>query len=60
MPSPLKRKLHVQSSQPSSKKLKVAIPEYHTALSQCDGAGEIIWPARKQQIDRARDVIKKW
>lgn len=59
--SPLKRKADQPVSPPTkSKKSKVTVPEYHLTPSRQDASGEIIWPARKQQIERARHIIKEW
>jgi hypothetical protein len=60
MSSPLKRKLHAQVSHSNSKKPKIGLLEYHTTPSRYDETGEIIWPARRQQIDRAREIINEW
>jgi hypothetical protein len=58
--SPVKRKAEKPVSPPDTKKAKVMIPEYHLTPPQQDESGEIIWPARKEQIERAREVIKEW
>jgi hypothetical protein len=60
MASPLKRKADKSASSAPTKKQKVVIPEYHTATQRRDDAGEIVWPARKEQIERARAIIKEW
>lgn len=60
MASPAKRKLKDAGSLPKSKKPKVEIPEYHLAVSRRTDDGEIIWPAPKDQIERARTIIKEW
>lgn len=60
MASPLKRKADKSASSAPTKKQKVIIPEYHTATQRRDDAGEIVWPARKEQIERARAIIKEW
>jgi hypothetical protein len=60
MASPLKRKADKSASSAPAKKQKVVIPEYHTAVQRRDDAGEIVWPARKQQIVQARNIIKEW
>lgn len=36
------------------------VPEYHTTPSRRDEDGEIIWPARTEQIERARGIIQEW
>jgi hypothetical protein len=58
--SPVKRKAEKPVSPPKTKKAKVVIPEYHLTPSNQDESGEIIWPARVEQIDRARHIIKQW
>lgn len=60
MASPLKRKAEKSPISAPAKKQQVVIPEYHTAAQRRDDAGEIVWPARKEQIERARDIIKEW
>ncbi|EUC38448.1 glycoside hydrolase family 85 protein [Bipolaris zeicola 26-R-13] len=57
--SPLKRKHEKETSPPKSKKPKVEIPAYHLAQSRQDGSCEIVWPARREQIERARTIIKE-
>ncbi|KAJ4289841.1 hypothetical protein N0V90_011173 [Kalmusia sp. IMI 367209] len=59
MASPLKRKAQKLTPPPKIKKPKVEIPEYHTAPSRMDDDGEIVWPAPKSQIERAREIIKQ-
>lgn len=59
MSSPLKRKASTAAAT-KSKKAKVTIPEYHLAPSRQDESGEIVWPAPKNQIERAREVIREW
>lgn len=58
--SPLKRKAEKPDSPRKPKKSKVVIPEYHLAPSRQDENGAKIWPARIEQINRAREIIKKW
>jgi hypothetical protein len=58
--SPLKRKAEKLSSPQETKKPKVFVPEYHLSPSRRDESGEIVWPARKEQIQRAREIIKEW
>lgn len=60
MASPLKRKADKSAASTPAKKQKVSIPEYHTATQRRDEAGEIVWPARKEQIERAREIIREW
>ncbi|KAF2855105.1 DHH phosphoesterase [Plenodomus tracheiphilus IPT5] len=60
MMSPLKRKAEPTISPPAkAKKAKVTVPQYHLTPSRHDASGETIWPARKEQIDRARAIIKE-
>lgn len=58
--SPLKRKAEKPVSPPQKKKAKVVIPEYHLTPSRQDESGEDVWPARAEQIGRARSIIKEW
>lgn len=60
MMSPLKRKADKDIVLPKLKKAKVVVPEYHLTPSRQDESGEIIWPARQKQIERAREIIKEW
>ncbi|KAF1844535.1 DHH phosphoesterase [Cucurbitaria berberidis CBS 394.84] len=55
----LKRKAEKPVSTPKSKKPKVVVPEYHLTPSRQDEFGGFVWPARRKQIDRARDIIKR-
>jgi len=43
-----------------AKKRRVEVPEYHLTASVRSEAGEIIWPAPADQIDRARGFILEW
>jgi len=60
MMSPLKRKADKPVLPPTTKKAKVVVPEYHLTPSRQDESGEEVWPARKEQIERARALIKEW
>jgi hypothetical protein len=60
MMSPLKRKAEKPISPSKSKKSKVVVPEYHLTPSRQDESGENVWPAREEQIERAREIIKEW
>ncbi|RMZ67055.1 dhh family [Pyrenophora seminiperda CCB06] len=60
MTSPLKRKAEIDVSSPKPKKQKNTLPAYHLTPSRRDESGEAIWPARKEQIDRARQIIREW
>ncbi|CAI6333885.1 unnamed protein product [Periconia digitata] len=62
MPPSLKRKAEKSlesSKHGKTKKETVDIPEYHLAESRRDDSGEIVWPARSAQIERARDLIRE-
>jgi hypothetical protein len=43
-----------------AKKVRVKLPEYHATPMKQDPHGEDIWPAPRDQLDRARDFILKW
>ena len=58
--SPVKRKAEKAVTPPKAKRAKLVVPEYHLTPSQQDDSGEIIWPARKAQIERARKIIREW
>jgi hypothetical protein len=60
MMSPMKRKAEKETSPPKTKKPKVVVPEYHLTPSRQNESGENVWPAREEQIDRAREIIKEW
>lgn len=60
MTSPLKRKAEASTASSTAKKQKVVVPEYHTTPQRRDETGEIVWPARREQIERAREIIKEW
>ncbi|KAI1081771.1 DHH family protein [Whalleya microplaca] len=47
----------ISKATPRVKKPGLQIPEYHLTPSVRDEAGEIIWPAPRKQIDRAREFI---
>ncbi|OSS48104.1 hypothetical protein B5807_06639 [Epicoccum nigrum] len=57
MASTLKRKADQAATSAKPKKQKAAVPEYHITPQRRDGTGEVVWPARKVQIDRARSII---
>jgi hypothetical protein len=59
MSSPLKRKADTTASS-KPKKAKIVVPDYHLTPSRRDEEGEIVWPAPKAQIERARDIIQEW
>ena len=60
MASLAKRKAAKPAPSPKAKKAKIEIPDYHLTPSMRDEDGAIVWPARKSQIERARDIIKEW
>ncbi|KAL0262683.1 hypothetical protein SLS55_001653 [Diplodia seriata] len=41
----------------TKKKARPEVPEYHLTPSRKDDAGEIIWPAPKEQIEQAKSFI---
>ncbi|KAI1416871.1 DHH phosphoesterase [Hypoxylon sp. FL1857] len=47
----------VSKASPRAKKPRPEVPEYHLTPSKRDELGEIIWPAPKAQIERARNFI---
>ncbi|KAL6153997.1 hypothetical protein ACJQWK_02087 [Exserohilum turcicum] len=57
--SPSKRKAGKDESPPKPKKPKTETPAYHLAPSRQDDSGQIIWPARRPQIERAREIIRE-
>jgi hypothetical protein len=59
MSSPTKRKAE-SAEAPKPKKPKIIVPEYHLAPSRRYENGEIVWPAPKEQIERAREIIQEW
>jgi hypothetical protein len=60
MMSPVKRKAEKAITPPKTKKSKVVVPEYHLTPSRQNESGETMWPAREEQIERAREIIKEW
>lgn len=44
---------------PKSKKLRVEVPEYHLTLSLKDENGDPIWPAPKDHMTKAREIIQE-
>lgn len=60
MASPLKRKADKPATPSPIKKQKIVVPEYHTTPQRRDDTGEIVWPARITQIERAREIINEW
>jgi hypothetical protein len=60
MMSPVKRKAEKAMSPPRTKKPKVVVPEYHLTPSIQNESGENVWPARGEQIERAREILKEW
>ncbi|KAH7324496.1 DHH family protein [Stachybotrys elegans] len=45
------------SSTSKAKRAKPSVPDYHLTPSVRDSSGEVIWPAPRQQIQAARDII---
>jgi len=66
MSGPAKRKAEKDISPVKAKKTstetktKTVVPAYHLTPSRQDESGEIVWPARKEQIERAREIIRNW
>lgn len=60
MMSPMKRKAEKPVSPSKPKKPKIVVPEYHLTPSRQDDSGESVWPARKEHIQRARELIEEW
>lgn len=58
--SPAKRKAEKPVSPPQTKKAKVVVPDYHLTPSRQDESGEVVWPARAEQIEQARSIIREW
>lgn len=59
--STMKRKAPSSSSSARApKKPREKEPDYHATPSLRDDDGEIIWPAPKDQMQRARDIILEW
>lgn len=44
----------------ASKRPRVEVPEYHLTPSLRDPSGEAIWPAPKDQLELARNIIREW
>ncbi|OJD36571.1 dhh family protein [Diplodia corticola] len=44
---------------PRTKKARPEVPDYHLTPSRKDDAGEIVWPAPKDQIEEAKDFIRE-
>lgn len=55
----MKRAASSATSPVKVKKAKVEVPEYHLAQSIKGEDGEIIWPAPKEQIEEAREIIRR-
>ncbi|OTA94338.1 hypothetical protein M434DRAFT_394886 [Hypoxylon sp. CO27-5] len=47
----------ISKASPRAKKPRPSVPEYHLTPSIRDESGEIVWPAPKAQIERARNLI---
>lgn len=59
----MKRKGTLSDSSPSNKQQKRSrpeVPEYHSAVSVRNEHGDVVWPAPKYQIERAREIILEW
>ncbi|KAI1208422.1 DHH phosphoesterase [Annulohypoxylon truncatum] len=49
----------IPKTTPRAKKPRPEVPEYHLTPSIRDESGEIVWPAPREQIERARDFIRE-
>jgi len=56
----MKRAASGLESAKKPKKARPDVPEYHLTPSNKDAAGNDIWPAPQDQIDRAREIIREW
>jgi len=57
----MKRKAPTSSTPTkASKKPREKEPDYHATPSLRDQDGDIVWPAPKDQMQRARDIILEW
>ncbi|KJZ71013.1 hypothetical protein HIM_09592 [Hirsutella minnesotensis 3608] len=53
----MKRTAGSLSKEPKAKKQRPEVPDYHATPSLRDESGEVIWPAPKEQIAKARQFI---
>ena len=56
----MKRKAAATNGPSQTKKARPDVPEYHTTPSIKDEHGDDVWPAPKDQMKRARDIILEW
>jgi len=56
----MKRSAPSAKGAPKAKKPKPEVPEYHLTPSVRDDAGEIVWPAPKNQFEGAQAFIREW
>lgn len=54
----MKRSAPASKDKQRTKKAKPEVPEYHLTPSLTDESGNIIWPAPRSQIDRAKKFIQ--
>lgn len=56
----MKRKRSSASDDVKSKASKTKEPDYHLTPSIKDASGENVWPAPKEQMAKARELILEW
>jgi len=55
-----KRKDPFTKPKSPAKKPRPEVPEYHLTPSVKEEDGSIQWPAPRDQMERAREIIKEW
>lgn len=58
--SEMKRKDAPSKEKSPAKKTKTVVPEYHAIPSIKEEDGSIQWPAPKNQMEKAREIILEW
>lgn len=58
--SDMKRKEAPSKEKSPAKKAKTVVPEYHATPSIKEEDGTIQWPAPKNQMEKAREIILEW
>lgn len=56
----MKRKDPPSKDESPAKKPKTLVPEYHATPSIKEEDGTIQWPAPRQQMEHAREIILDW
>ena len=56
----MKRKEAPSKEKSPAKKAKTVVPEYHATPSIKEEDGTIQWPAPKNQMEKAREIILEW